>query len=220
MNIPTPTHSYLVALRRKLLATHDRLLGSDDWIVHPVKGEIKNWISHPKDGSISIVRAESVIGCSARRLFDYLVTDIDTTCKEWNDVMIYSGKIVDYGDGFELSRVISEGYVVADREDVFIRSTLALENGNLLELSVGLGEEAVPVYKEISSYTQRSLMHFASKEICPIDHNTCLYKTIWHYDPAGWLSRLIPRKILGNMILKNLVHEHKKLAEIFGREGE
>lgn len=220
MNIPNPTHAYLVALRRKLLATHDRLLDSDDWIAHPVTGETKSWISLPNDGSIPIVRAESVIRCSAQRLFDYLVTDIDTTCKEWNDVMIYSGKIKDYGDGFELSRIISEGYVVADREDVFIRSTLALDNGNLLELSVGLGEEEVPVYKEISSYTQRSLMHFASKEICPIDSGACLYKTIWHYDPAGWLRKVIPRKILGNMILKNLIHEHKKLAAIFGQEGE
>jgi len=215
MNIKIASKEELLKVRGELLNRHHELLNSDDWIVSPEKEGIKSWINHPADGKISIVRAESEINCPARTLFDYLVTDIDKTCKEWNDVMIYSGSIKDYGDGFELSRIISEGNVVADREDVFIRCTGTLENGNIYEVSKGFGEDVEPVHTAISKYTQRSIMYFASKEICPIDEEKCLYKTIWHYDPAGWLSKLMPRKMLGKAILKNLVHEHQKLAGIF-----
>lgn len=215
MDIHNATTSDLIDIRQTLLDRHRALLQSTDWQINPVKGEIKNWMRHPADGSISIVRAESTIACSAKRLFDYLVTDIDQTCKEWNDVMIYSGSIKQFGEGFELSRIISEGHMVADREDVFLRCTVKQDNGSLIEVSRGFGEEVEPVYTGISSYTQRSLMHFASKEISPIDDDSCLYQTIWHYDPAGWLSRLMPRKMLGRIILKNLIHEHQKLAEIF-----
>ncbi|MCP4122785.1 MAG: hypothetical protein GY751_13615 [Bacteroidetes bacterium] len=215
MDIKNATKEELIELRHDLLARHNGLLNSNVWIVNPVKDGIKNFIHHPSDGKISIVRAESEIVCSASTLFDYLVTDIDKTCKEWNNVMIYSGSIKNYGDGFELSRIVNEGHAIADREDVFIRCTGTLENGNIYEVSKGFGVEVEPMYTAISKYTQRSILYFASKEICPIDENTCLYKTIWHYDPSGWLSKLMPRKMLGKAILKNLVHEHQKIAGIF-----
>ncbi|GAB5550619.1 MAG: hypothetical protein Sapg2KO_02100 [Saprospiraceae bacterium] len=215
MNIKTATKPELIEIRKALLDRHKALLQSKRWIEKTKLGLIRNWILHPNDGTISLVRAESQVACSALELFNYLVINIDQTCQEWNDVMIYSKQIQDFGDGFELSRIISEGNWVADREDVFLRCNWTLEDGTLLELSTGFGEDIEPVYTEISTYTQRSLMHFASKEIQPISENACLYKTIWHYDPAGWLSRLIPRKMLGNIILKNLVHEHEKLNTIF-----
>lgn len=220
MDIHYLTRLQLESVRDRLIDRHRTLLAHPAWISTSVKDGIRAFILHPDDGKISIVRAESTLPCSAQKLFDYLVTDIDSTCSEWNDVMLYSGRIKDYGDGFELSRIISEGGMVADREDVFLRCTGKFSNGNIYEVSEGYGTDQEPVYKGISRYTVRSEMYFASKEILPVDDGHCLYKTIWHYDPAGWLSKLMPRKLLGKAILKNLVHEHRKLKGIFsGRSG-
>ncbi|RMG72559.1 MAG: hypothetical protein D6722_05190 [Bacteroidetes bacterium] len=210
----------LLALRQELLDRHRRWQQAHGWIRKPTQAGIQSAILHPADGTISVVQAQSALACTADQLFDYLVTDIDRTCREWNDVMIYSGVIRELGEGCELSRIISEGRLLADREDVFVRCKLRLEDGTRLELSQGVGVAVEPVYTGISRYTQRSLMHFASKEIRPLPGPACHYQTIWHYDPAGWLSRLLPRKLLGNFILKNLIHEHQKLAGIFGRGAE
>ncbi|GAB4405258.1 MAG: hypothetical protein OHK0039_06070 [Bacteroidia bacterium] len=216
MNLHAPSPAALRTLRQTLLDRHRTLQQTADWIAKPAPNGIQAAILHPADGTIPIVQARSTIACPARQLFDYLVTDIDRTCREWNDVMIYSATIRDLGEGFALSRIISEGHVVADREDVFLRCTLAQEDGTYIELSQGVGTAVEPVYTGISRYTQRSLMHFASKEITPLSPHACHYQTIWHYDPAGWLGRLVPRKLLGSMILKNLIHEHQKLAGILG----
>jgi hypothetical protein len=219
MNLQHPSPADLHALRQALLDRHRALQQSVGWVAKPAAEGVRAAILHPADGSISVVQAQSELPCTAQALFDYLVHDIDRSCREWNDVMIYSGRIRDYGEGFELSRIISEGNLVADREDVFLRCTLTLDDGSLLELSKGVGTEVEPVYNGISRYTQRSLMHFASKEIRPLPGGRCHYQTFWHYDPAGWLSKLLPRKWLGSMILGNLVHEHQKLAGIVGRWG-
>lgn len=207
------------AEHQRLLARHLELMESNEWINNSGKNRIRSYILHPADGTISIVRAESVVNTTAQKLFDYLITNIDETCTEWNDVMLYSGKIREVGPGMELSRIISEGHAVADREDVFLRCTGAFDDGRLYEVSVGFGEDQEPIYTGISKYTVRSEMHFASKEFVPMEDGTCLYKTIWHYDPSGWLSKLIPRKTFGKLILKNLVHEHQKLAAIFTRQS-
>lgn len=204
----------LEQIKSELEARHFELMDAL-WMVKESKEEIHSWIIHPNDGTISIVRAESKVNCSAQELLDYLVTDIDKTCKEWNDVMIYSGVIKKYSESTEISRIISEGKLVADREDVFIRYVKAEKNGTLYEFSKGFDETFVPIDKSISNYTVRSKMHFASKEIVPISENQCLYKTIWHYDPAGFLSKLMPRMKLGKLILDNLIHEHQKLGSVF-----
>ena len=215
MNVGNPSRDALISLRQELLAEHNTWHSSSLWIPRNSHSAIQSWILPLSDGRIPLVRAESILNCSASVLFDYLVTNIDDTCREWNDLMIYSGRIKSFGDGMELSRVISEGNVFADREDVFWRGVMELESGSLLELSQGVGTDLVPVYTDISTYTQRSLLHFASKEIVPMTSGQCVYKTIWHYDPAGWLSRLVPHRWLGHFILKNLIHEHQKLAVIF-----
>jgi hypothetical protein len=205
----------LNSIREKLLKRHHELLTSDIWQSFPEEMGIKSWIHHPADKKISILRAESIINCSAQKLFDFLVTDIDKTCSQWNDVMYYSGSIKNYGDGFELSRIISEGHAVADREDVFLRCTGKLPNGAIYEVSEGYNAAQVPIDKSHTKYIVRSEMYFASKEFVAINENQCIYKTIWHYDPMGWLTKMIPRKTFGKLILKNLVHEHKKLKGIF-----
>jgi hypothetical protein len=214
MNPLDISSSGLEQIHLELEARHFELM-AETWSVKPPKEGIGSWVMYPKDGSITIVRAESKVKCAAKVLFDYLVTDIDKTCKEWNDVMLYSGIVKKYNETTEISRIISEGNIVADREDVFIRCVKRGENGTLYEFSKGFDETFIPIDTSISKYTVRSQMHFASKEIVPINANECWYKTIWHYDPAGRLSQFFPKKWLGDMILKNLIHEHQKLANIF-----
>jgi hypothetical protein len=205
----------LEEIKTKLIHQHHELMSADIWESFPEEMGIKSWIHHPADGKISILRAESIINCSAEELYNFLVKDIDTTCSQWNDVMYYSGSIKDYGNGFELSRIISEGHVAADREDVFLRCTGKFENGAIYEVSEGYNAAQVPIDKSHTKYIVRSEMYFASKEFVVINEHQCLYKTIWHYDPMGLMSKLFPKKKFGKLILKNLVHEHKKLKGIF-----
>ena len=165
MNIKNATSGQLRQIGDELLLRHKELYKSEEWIESKSIDGIKSWILHPSDGTISMVRAESVIQCNCQELFDFLITDIDKTCHQWNNVMYYSGSIKNYGDGFELSRIISEGNVVADREDVFLRYSGQLEDGSLFEVSKGYGEDVEPIAKHIAKYMVRSDMHFASKEV-------------------------------------------------------
>ena len=171
------------------------------------------------DNMIPIVYCKSIIQCSPEALFDYLVHDISNTCHEWNDLMYHSSTLHEFKTDTNIiariSTIISNGSPVCDREDVFMHiCDKTQDKKSYFELSFGIDENTIPLNisnKAINpNKLVRSDMHFAAKKIT-FNENGCEYITIWHYDPMGWLSKILPRKILGNIILKNLVHEHEKI---------
>jgi len=170
---------------------------------------------------IPIVYCKTIIPCQPKELFDYLVHDISDTCHEWNDLMYHSSILHQIDDIARISNIISSGYPAYDREDVYLQICDEKDMRQVFyELSFGIDADIIPL--NISNKAKnpnklvRSKMHFAAKQII-LNENGCEYITIWHYDPMGWLSKFIPRKILGNIILKNLVHEHEKLINKYSK---
>jgi hypothetical protein len=215
-----------INIKQKLLEGHvklNELLNSTNWNdIHMVKG-IESKIMY-LDNMIPIVYCKSIIQCPPKELFDYLVHNISETCHEWNNLMYHSSILHQFDDMDVISRIsniISTGYPAADREDVFLH-LCDKDSETYYELSFGIDSNMIPL--NISNQARnpntlvRSDMHFAAKKIT-INKMGCEYITIWHYDPMGWLSKFIPRKILGNIILKNLVHEHEKLTKIYNNKS-
>ena len=202
----------------------DELLNSNNWIDKNIVKNIDSKIMYV-DNMIPIVYCKSIIRCPPNELFDYLVHNISETCHEWNDLMYHSSVLHQFETNdnsiARISTIISDGYPADDREDVYMHLCDICEKDNALayyELSFGIDNNIIPncIPLNISNKARnlnklvRSQMHFAAKQI-KINEDGCEYITIWHYDPMGWLSKFIPRKILGNIILKNLVHEHEKI---------
>ena len=214
---------FKINIKQKLLEYRTRLLellNSNNWIDKPIVNEIDSKIIYV-DNMIPIVYCKSIIQCPPKELFDYLVYNISDTCHEWNDLMYHSSILHQFetDDNIiaRISNIISSGNPVDDREDVYI-NICDKDKDIYYELSFGIDTATIPL--NISNKARnpnklvRSDMHFAAKQIT-INDKGCEYITIWHYDPMGWLSKFLPRKILGNIILKNLVHEHEKLKNIF-----
>ena len=209
-----------INIEKKLLDGHEKLselLNSNKWIDKIIVNEIDSKIMYI-DNSIPIVYCKSIIPCSAKELFDYLVHNISDTCHEWNDLMYYSSVLHQFETNDDnvigrISNIISFGNPAYDREDVYL-NICDKDKDKYYELSFGIDTNTIPLnISKQAKYPNkliRSQMHFAAKQITINDHG-CEYITIWHYDPMGWLSKFLPRKILGNIILKNLVHEHEKL---------
>ena len=194
------------------------LLADDNMIDKNIVNNIDSKIMYV-DNMIPIVYCKSIIQCSPEALFNYLVHDISNTCHEWNDLMYHSSTLhefeIDNNIIARISTIISNGSPVCDREDVFMHiCDKTQDKKSYFELSFGIDENTIPLNisnKAINpNKLVRSDMHFAAKKIT-FNENGCEYITIWHYDPMGWLSKILPRKILGNIILKNLVHEHQKI---------
>ena len=194
------------------------LLNNDNWIDKNIVNNIDSKIMYV-DNMIPIVYCKSIIQCSHEALFDYLVHDISNTCHEWSDLMYHCSTLhefeIDNNIIARISTIISNGSPVWDREDVFMHiCDKTQDKQSYFELSIGIDENTIPLNisnKAINpNKLVRSDMHFAAKKIS-FNENGCEYITIWHYDPMGWLSKYLPRKILGNIILKNLVHEHQKI---------
>ena len=202
----------------------NELLYSNKWIDKPMVKNIDSKIMYV-DNMIPIVYCKSIIPCPPNILFDYLVHNISDTCHEWNDLMYHSSILHEFERLSSpciiprISNIISTGYPASDREDVYINICDKDTCQGYYELSFGIDENIIPlnISKQARNPNKlvRSKMHFAAKQII-LNKNGCEYITIWHYDPMGWLSKFLPRKILGMIILKNLVHEHEKLINIFG----
>jgi len=212
-----------ISIKHKLQEGRDKLyelLNSTNWIDIPIVNEIDSkimYIDHNLSQNIPIIYCKSIIACPPKDLFDYLVHNISDTCHEWNDLMYHSSVLHQFetdGDNVaRISNIISNGFPASDREDVYLQ-ICCKDKDSYYELSFGIDMDTIPL--NISNKARnpnnliRSDMHFAAKQIT-INMNGCEYTTIWHYDPMGWLSKFLPRKMLGNIILKNLVHEHEKL---------
>ena len=195
----------------------ETLLTADTWQMIHVNKNIESKILICKEGLFPIVQATSTIPTSAEKLFDYLVIKLSDTCHEWNDVMYHASVLQKINDYAQISVVISDGKPLSDREDVFLQIFEKHNNGTLYEMSVGFDESQIPLTQNARRTCVRSKLHFCSKQITPISESSCRYTTIWHYDPAGWASRLLPKKYFGTIILKNLVHEHQKIQSLLHR---
>jgi len=199
-----------INIKDKLKEGHMKLLellNSNNWIDKKIVDKIDSKIMS-QNSLIPIVYCKSIIRCPPKELFDYLVHNISSTLHEFKTDDNIIAKV---------STIISTGYPANDREDVYINICDKNED-SYFELSFGIDENIFPLNVSNKAINPnklvRSDMHFAAKKIT-FHEEGCEYITIWHYDPMGWLSKFIPRKILGNIILKNLVHEHEKLHMIF-----
>lgn len=177
-----------------------------------------------RDGTIPVVSCVSNIACTPAELFAYLVSRLPATCHEWNDLMYHASSHPTADDACRVGTILSDGWPVRDREDCFVQIVDRREEDGRevwYELSTGLGTEHVG--RNASGAARRSHvrsnMHFASKRMAGTPQGGCEYTTVWHYDPAGWTSRLMPRALLAKIVLKNLVHEHAKLRHIFASRG-
>ena len=193
---------------------------------------MKTWMTNVDKNQIWMIKCSSIINCSKKDLYEYIVVNIDKTCIEWNDVMrkckilhkfdIDQLQLNDHDNGdfvCEIATIRSEGYTAADREDMFLRfHGIDANNNSYYEVSKGVDQNTICIDKSETKYVVRSLMHFCSKKIqdCESNPKQCKYTTIWHYDPMGLLTKTFSRKALAKMILSNLCHEHKKLAKKFG----
>lgn len=186
-------------------------------------GTVESTVLLPPRG-VPILLARSHLACSAARLFQYLVVDLPTTCHEWNDAMYHSSVLQGFGRDRRLSTIISSGQPLWDREDVFLQLFDEAPSGTLHELSTGVGTERVGLNASGRARRPgrlvRSRMPFACKRIAPRPDGTCDYITVWQYDPAGALSALLPCAVMASILKRNLVHEHLKLAAIFGGGGQ
>ena len=208
--------------RQELLSLfHAHLAHSSPW--QPANGS-KHVESKVVFGDgVPLLFARTSVDCSAAKLFDYLVMSLSETCSEWNDAMYHSSVLADdEARKARVTTIISDGSPVYDREDVFLQCFCELDRpagAALCELSSGIGMERVELNVSGKAKRPRRLvrsdMPFAAKLIEPsIDGASCTYTTVWQYDPKGWLS-LLPSSMLANILLKNLVHEHERLREIF-----
>ena len=209
----------IAARRAAALEEFDSLLASDKWETAKGADGIEARLLDRGDGQALVCFARSSLPCKPADLFKYLVTDLPTTCAEWNDVMYHASVLKRY-DQANVGTIISDAKPVYDREDVFLQ--IFAERGKALyELSRGVGADQVPM--NASGAARRSIvrshMPFASKEFRETADG-CVYTTLWQYDVAGWLSALLGRRKMGEIVLQNLVHEHEKLQTIFGGRAD
>jgi hypothetical protein len=205
----------VVSRRTAALDEFDSLLASDKWETAKGAHGIEARLLDRGDGQALVCFARSSLPCKPADLFKYLVTDLPTTCAEWNDVMYHASVLKAY-ERANVGTIISDGKPVYDREDVFLQ--IFAERGKALyELSRGIGADQVPM--NASGAARRSIvrshMPFASKEFRETADG-CVYTTLWQYDVAGWTSALLGRRKMSEIVLQNLVHEHEKLQTIFG----
>lgn len=209
----------------ELLQHAKALLQDPRWETFSSSNGIEAKILDAKDGRIPVKYCRSIIKCPPAELFKYLVTDITETHKEFNDVMYHAATLKQLTKTEKILTIISHGFPVRDREDVCFVSEVD-KNGVLYELSVGISEDLVPMNPNGAAlrsvggkpWAVRSHMHFAMKVIRPVEGG-CEYTTMWQYDPQGWTCSLLGKRKFGEICLKNLVHEHEKLRELWDPKG-
>jgi len=214
-------------IEQKRLEYHKRLtelLTSQDWINISMNDSLDCKILFVPD-KVAVVYCKSQISCSGKKLFDYLVHNLPNTYSEWDDIMYYAGTIHEYDLNnnnitARISNIISYGNPVWDREDVFLQICEEKDdtyyelcsNIDIINTPLNISGKAKRPNKLIHSY-----MHFAAKKIIETDSG-CEFITIWHYDPVGLISKLLPKKMLAKIILKNLVYEYEKIQNIFSNK--
>jgi len=213
------TSEELINIKDWMHQQQKTLLHANSWENKKLDSEIESKIMFRADGLFPVVYAKSEIACSSEKLFDYLVYQLSSTCHEWNDVMYYSEVLHRFNDWALIGAGLNNGKPIADREDMFLQIVDKLENQTLMEMSVGFDESQIPLTGKAKRSVVRGKMYFCSKTIKSTDNSSCEYVTVWHYDPAGWASKLLPKRMLGNIVLKNLVHEHQQLRKIFKRNN-
>jgi len=215
MNPLTLNTEDLQKQRSSMYEQQSSLLQKDAWQTFELDARIESKMMLCTDGRFPVVQATSTVHSSASELFDYLVHRLPETCHEWNDVMYYAHTLHRFNKWAQIGTVISDGKPIADREDLFLQIFDQKDDGTLYEMSIGFDQQQMPSTGNARRSAVRSKLHFCSKKMIPIAEDRCLYRTLWHYDPAGWASRLIPHKIFGKIVLKNLVHEHQRIHAIF-----
>jgi hypothetical protein len=192
---------------------HEDRLADPRWRTTFDRRGVRGSMLDLEDGTVPVVRCDTAIGASPDTLATFLVDDILETLPQWNPLSA-GGELLESGaPGERVLRLVNRlPWPLRPREDVFRNVRKTLEDGTVVEISVGLAHPAAPLREDMV----RSTMHLATKRMHPRADGGCDYIATWHYDLGGSIARWLPRTLLARTICADLAKECDRLRDRFG----
>lgn len=205
------SHDAYPQLRSSLLERLKTFENRTDWKTSSAPPNVEALVLDTPELAYPIVRCRVLLGCQPHVLHAFLVTDVTHTLKEWSRDIDECSELERVSDSERILLIRTRAPVplIAAREDVFYQHECQLE-GACIEVSQVIDRpEPLPAKGSV-----RSEMHFASKRIVPHEKG-CHYDVMWQYDPSGWMTKLLPIRVVLHSIHDHLKNECVRLLNKF-----
>jgi hypothetical protein len=169
---------------------------------------VQTWAARDPRTRIPVVWSRASLACSAAALTRFVVDDLLQTHRQWYPMAESIEMLEALGDGERMVRIVNRmPWPMMRREDVYYNVRKELEAGVVVELSTSVEHDAAPPRRDAI----RSRMHLAAKRMAPRQDGGCDYTALWHYDVAGTVGRLVPKRLLVGPMLRDLEAEVARL---------